>query len=246
MKARKHFVITRFNVGLYRRFAKRPGAADAWVKKRIPIFRKYTVGSLLNQSCRNFKFIVLVDAKTPTEHMVSIEDSCQLDTNIITVEWDINKRPSERVQGVEQWRDEFVRIVGNSCRQAIMTRVDNDDALHCDFVKTVQNYVADNRGEYCFDFLYGYMHDTKTKETWLASHKPGSPFITRIESVHHDMGTVYETYHSGMPGIVETVVAKRPPAWMMVIHGNNWTNRMFDHMKVAERDFEKIRKDFGL
>ena len=65
----QHYIITRFNLPV---FAKKVNKAvtdsscsDEYLSKRFPIFENYCFPSIKNQTCQNFKWLVLFDNNTP-------------------------------------------------------------------------------------------------------------------------------------------------------------------------------------
>ena len=64
----RHFVITRFNLPLFRGSwgGKPDGNLDAaWLEGRFDLFERYCFPSLRAQSCQDFRWLVLLDARTP-------------------------------------------------------------------------------------------------------------------------------------------------------------------------------------
>ena len=65
----QHFIITRFNLPVFakkvNKAVKDSSCSDAYLSKRFPIFEKYCFPSIKNQTCQDFKWLVLFDNHTP-------------------------------------------------------------------------------------------------------------------------------------------------------------------------------------
>jgi hypothetical protein len=245
MKKRKHYILTRYNLGLYR--TKHPGRAREWMEKRLAMFNTFCVPSLDNQTCQNFEWIILVDSNTPAQDLDALRmATVTIPTKFIITEWPDKK--FKEGDSVSSWREEFVQYVSKQCKQAIMTRLDNDDAIHEDFVKDVQESILEaGDGEYIVDFPTGIMYDSVNEKCYLAKHSLGSPFITLVENCGHDMQTVYGTFHYKMARKYQPIICSaKLPRWMMVIHSSNKTNRIFDKMIAKELEFKSVALEFGL
>lgn len=68
----QHYIITRFNLPV---FAKKINKAvigsscsDDYLSKRFPVFENFCFPSIKNQTCQNFKWLVLFDSNTPQKY----------------------------------------------------------------------------------------------------------------------------------------------------------------------------------
>ena len=65
----EHFIITRFNLPIYNRT--KAGSVSSidieYLRQRFDIFERYCMPSIQQQSCQNFKWLVLFDENTPLE-----------------------------------------------------------------------------------------------------------------------------------------------------------------------------------
>ena len=58
----KHYIQTKFNVGIYKR-----KNAEEWMAHRINLFERFTYPSVMNQTVSNFTWLVRFDERTPEE-----------------------------------------------------------------------------------------------------------------------------------------------------------------------------------
>jgi hypothetical protein len=72
MRKFKDYITTRFNAALYSPEAKIRISADEWMQHRIRLFTRFTLPSIMSQSCQNFTWLVLVDRQTPAVASVLI------------------------------------------------------------------------------------------------------------------------------------------------------------------------------
>ena len=63
-----HILTTRFNLGLYDR---ENINVYKWIDNRIKLFGKYTLPSVLNQTRQDFIWLMVMDNRTPQDHLVA-------------------------------------------------------------------------------------------------------------------------------------------------------------------------------
>jgi hypothetical protein len=65
----QHYIITRFNLPVFAKKVNKavtaPASSDEYLSKRFPIFENYCFPSIKNQTCQDFKWLVLFDSHTP-------------------------------------------------------------------------------------------------------------------------------------------------------------------------------------
>ena len=85
----QQYIITRFNVPIVTMLTKQLDAIDVttdekYLDKRFSLFEKYTVPSMLNQTNKDFMWIILFSDKTPAKYqsrMRKIADSFPIPAN---------------------------------------------------------------------------------------------------------------------------------------------------------------------
>jgi hypothetical protein len=97
-----HYILTRFNQGIYDR-----EDADQWMEDRLKLFEK-TKESVLSQE-GDFKWIIAIDPKTPAD----VSEKIFTDTRMIPVDCDI--------------RETFDLFLAPKTPYVITSRLDNDD-----------------------------------------------------------------------------------------------------------------------
>lgn len=65
----EHYIITRFNLPVFamkvNKAVTRSACSEEYLSNRFPIFENYCFPSIKNQTCQNFKWLVLFDIRTP-------------------------------------------------------------------------------------------------------------------------------------------------------------------------------------
>lgn len=242
MKKTKHWVITRFNIGLYRIKKNEP---DIWFWNRVALFKKITLPSLSKQTNLNFTYMVLVDRETPKHHLDTIESllkTAPFKSVIVPIalhaDW-YPKAYGERRATDLDYRP-IIDHIEPGCDYCAQTRMDNDDALMPDAIDTIQHVMNRPLNQaYCIDSSKGFVIDIQNKKAWAMKHRIGTPFITIVQPINKKTKPIYQFQHIDIPKIfvpVELIT----PVWVMVVHGGNVSNRVFDNMVVGEVEFDKL------
>ncbi len=136
--------MTRFNVGLYPRnmeqaYSDKLGRVPAedperWMKSRFELFERFCVPSVRNQSVRNFTWLVVFDAKTPQRYL-DRADRLGHDCHLLSLRAERGHRRTLRRYAARSLKPDTEYL--------ITSRIDNDDAIHRDFVGTVQGHLRE-------------------------------------------------------------------------------------------------------
>lgn len=71
----QYYVLTRFNTRLWTKDKKgKPTQTEEWLKKRFELFEQYCLPSVVNQSVKNLKWIVLFDSETSEVYKKKIDE----------------------------------------------------------------------------------------------------------------------------------------------------------------------------
>ena len=70
----EHYILTRFNLCLWTKDKKsNETRTDKWLKQRFELFERYCLPSIIHQTSKSFKWIVLFDATTPQYYKQKIK-----------------------------------------------------------------------------------------------------------------------------------------------------------------------------
>lgn len=257
-----HFILTRFNLPLWTE-DKHGHRIDrkAWLDERLDLFEKYCLPSIKNQSCKDFTWILLCDEDTPVEYRSRIKsyiDQCP-QIELIQVEkeyaWDF---PQIFAEVVTSKLEELGAQEGDFC---ITTYLDNDDALHKDYVKIVESFVLPGNSfcfpfnpnqPFFFSFDYGLQYFTDLNIATRVKY-PNNHFMTCVEKV--SIFPIRTCYGYGSHFLLEKkgcvpvyhIKDKMNLMWCEVIHENNVDNDVkmtLDTHIIKDVDF--IREKYGI
>lgn len=213
LKGFSHYILTRFNNGIYDR-----EDSAQWMRDRMKLFAD-TKKSILSQK-GDFKWVISFDEKTPE---AVIEEVCTDDRMISTTK-DI--------------RNCFEDIKVNT-EFVITSRMDNDDQYLKGAILAIQKEFQPQ--VYVIDIDY-YQYDTVNGQKYTSGNKlkkeklrelPNSPFLSLVEP-SDEIHTCYCRPHNklidGYPNnkAIRTIPAKkiRKPFALMVIHDENMMNKI--------------------
>lgn len=225
----RHYLITRFNTGLYRRKGQktRRGAViepEKWMIERFRLFEKYTVPSILNQSCKDFTWLVGFDRATPMAYIMRAKEYCTV------------------LLG-DNTRQEAIKHIGSG-GTVITSRVDNDDALHTDYIGNVQSFYHRKQRSGIYVFPVGWIYKPSGDKLYHVRY-PRNPFLSRVEKNVKNLKTVYEWGHVELfkkKAVKFTRIEGKGHMWLQVIHKSNLANKTWGDRK----DISKLNKrDFG-
>jgi len=220
MKNIRHYILTRFNLGVFGTKSEMFGRIrldpEAWMRHRMELFLQYTLPSMVGQTCQNFTWLLLLDDQTPPQWR-------QLLTSI--------RYANLRLIYVDIIRDGLLKPMLNELPSGdytlITTRIDNDDAFHRDAIARLQQCCMDSAPDaetWAAVFLWGAVFNPRTREFFLCRH-PANNCLSVIES-SRDPKTVWYYKHTEIPQKFPTVMIDQIPYWLMLCHDQNVSNRM--------------------
>lgn len=137
----RHFIITRFNLrnsGNTRNTDKLGNSVltDEWLGHRVDLFMKFCFPSVVNQTCKDFLWLLYFDVTTNELVKQKFIDLEKTHSNLIKIKW---------VEGyddfIKQYCGDVISLCDNDHKYVITTRLDNDDIVHKDFIKKIrENY----------------------------------------------------------------------------------------------------------
>ena len=141
----KHFIVTRFNVNVS--YADPRIRLDPeWLHHRFALFDRFCYPSVRGQSSHNFTWLVLFDSDTPDIFKQKVQEYSQWD-NFTPVYMAASNVPIGSIT-----RDVITNYISEGVRRIVTTRLDNDDALHRNFVQTLQDTVS-HENEHAREFI---------------------------------------------------------------------------------------------
>lgn len=240
MHCYKHIITTRFNVPTSVWTITRGGTkplTEEWMRDRFEIFQKYCLPSFKNQSNKNFIWLVFFDVKTSKKYRYEIE-KIQKKFSIFHPIF---------VKDFEEMHREALEIIPtffeDNTKFLLSTDIDNDDILHRDFVKTVQDHY-EPRNNFVIDLKRGLQltHIPSKKSLLNVFYMVANPFISLVED-KNKVGTVMKEEHLKYRNYPNYTSYDAEPRFIQFIHANNLVNNTkYGAKRIRRIDFS----DYGI
>ncbi len=246
MSSLRHFLLTRFNCGVYDggqrdRFGE-PIDGERWTAHRFRLFETCCLPSVRDQLCQRFTWLVVFDDRTPRPLRRRIRAQARRFPRLEPLFVDCRGRWSSRVLR-DACRQHIARsLAERPCRTLLTTRLDSDDGLGRRAVGYLQGHATETSGRRVLGFSNGFR--LCGGHLFRASSR-SSPFLTLAEPVRGvspRFVTVYERQHDGWGKIGDL---QTDPMWLQVVHRYNLFNHVsrFDVQVAAAgllEDFPRV------
>ena len=239
----KHILITQFNLLKFPLGDEIDKGKDwlKWMDKRIPIFKNYCLKSLLNQSNKNFVWLIYFDVHTPDKYLKLLDD-----LSLIPF---IKIRKSDGYDGFMKDYLNDLKFFSQDANWIISSRIDNDDCFHKDAIQIIQNHFIP-KDEHLISLASGNTLNLNSMEMGHYIY-PGSPFISLIEPCNKaNLKSVFYISHAHWNSLklmifkkTDATILIEHPYWMQLVHGDNVTNSSNRGFPVLKR---KYLSDYGL
>lgn len=238
----KHYLITRFNIRIASMLTKQLDAIDIsrdeeYLENRFRLFFSYTVPSVIGQTNKDFKWIVLFSDNTPSKFRDRMRQLTRQYPFIVALYIKDDENSSDILNDY---------ILREKCEWIISSRLDNDDALATTYIESVQQYFSKNGGrKYALIFNDGYQYEEKSRVT-ARYHFPKNHFSSLLSEYCPIPDNILNYGHMDIDKKIKLKeVNTEEPKWMEIVHGTNVTNRMHFSWKDVITDKSKLAQ-FGL
>lgn len=224
-----HFFLTKFNVRSFPDL--KPGCEPTWLERRFKLFDEFCFPSVCNQSNQNFKWLVFFDIDTPDLFKQKIAEYSAKWSNFVPVYLDC---PLPYGQFPDEVRAIVRNHIPDGCEYLITTWLDNDDAIHKDYVQMIQDNFEHQDSE-TINFIFGYQLCSGKLyfDFEVANH-----FISLVEKYDPDaFNTCLCRPHKELYEVCKSarkILCK--PVWIEVVHGSNYMNVYRRGFRVPARD----------
>ena len=207
-----HVLLTRFNLpsagheSLVR-------AQEDWLKRRVVLFERYCLPSVLSQTCRDFRWIIYFDPQSP---------AWLLDwARVHERRGNFSACFREQVATGELLADIRALPGYQQAAELITTNLDNDDGLAVDFVARVQGAAGtgDRTAVYLGDGLI-------CRDGGLYARLDPHNAFCSVREPWDEPVTCWADWHNLLPALMPAVVLRGSPGWLQVVHGANVSNRV--------------------
>jgi hypothetical protein len=233
-----HVIMTRFNVPTKGWDETRSGfkpLTEEWLDDRFKLFRKYVLPSYKDQTNQNYIWLTFFDVKTSEKFrniIKEIEAEYPVFKAVFVEDFDVMK--TKAVEIIPQFFNSDTKFV-------ITSELDNDDMLHKDYVKTVQEHfkpvhdlVIDLRRGFQLTMLPG------RKAVVTVYNAVANPFVSLAESVDNFKTVLKERAHNCYRDYKHFSVEDTKEMYIQIIHQFNMMNATFKHKAVSEVYFSEF------
>ncbi|WP_238325348.1 glycosyltransferase [Lunatimonas lonarensis] len=209
---------------------------EVWLQERFLIFQKFCFPSILNQSNKDFTWLIYVDSETNPGILEALQELVKPYSFILLIQ-----RVFQHFSLKLVLNEDIHKYFGEGFQYLISSRVDTDDMLHKDFIQKVQEMFQRQSYE-ALNFNKGHIYDISTGVTSAAVHKY-NPFISLIEKrTKAGFKTVFHKIHIAYkddPNLVK--VGNYNPMWCMTVHGLNVSTSFYGRViKFKQPDLKQI------
>lgn len=231
----EHYLITRFNLKNQEwKFTKNNDTLldDTWMKERMELFQNYCLPSVVNQTNKNFKWLLFFDSSTSVFFREEIQKTVQ-NYAFIRIFY---------IDGMPEFNTSILNYISAETKDKsylITSRIDNDDCIHKNFIAEVQSEFK-HQDFLAIDYPEGYTLQVEPEVILGKKNHIFNPFISLIEK-NENPKTVWHYVHNMWkkePRIIQ-ILGKR--LWMSIIHEKNKVNEFDGYGNV---DWKKISADF--
>ncbi len=178
----KIYIVTRFNAPCFptRKDLAKRRLDDGWLRERVRLFKEYCYPSVANQSFLDFDWIVWCHPDSPEWMQDELYEITKL-RPFRPLIWFI-------------YEDSYYPYIDTDVDTLVTIRLDNDDMIHEDFVKTIHEHIEvfqkSGLPRQVYSFTNGYRYyDCATPKTPRRTLNPDSRFIPEgslIEAKMHN------------------------------------------------------------
>lgn len=182
--APKHFVVTRFGLGIY---------SEQWFERMAALLLAVTAPSVSRQTSQAFHWLILVDVALTGAPRRALDELAATHPNFHIVTMDVTRMTFMRLGGWDWvWEPchQYILahgLVEDPCEYVVTSNIDADDAWACDYIATVNAFMA-----------------TRLPEILAQEDRRGS-------HLRHSGGAVL-TFNQGLYWFIETDVIEPFPA----------------------------------
>lgn len=220
-----HFLITRFNIQVSKHGPEKMDSPDTnieWLNYRLRLFIKYCAPSVLNQSNKNFTWLIYMNSNTPASILDQMEYLKQNPhINFIFLS-DYPAMLNDIISRIKNVNTPFV----------ITTRLDNDDIVSMYFIRDIQKLfrpVHQTMINFTAGFEYSIL-DCVLRKWNLRFNNPFSSLIEDKDSP--SILSIYGFAHWQIPRSVEMINVRGESYWMYLRHELNYSGSVYTGIPI--------------
>ena len=242
-----HFILTRFNLKLWWNEDKnhQPIQTEEWLKERFRLFQTYTWPSLRTQTNQDFKWICLFDEDTPQPYKETVQQLHDQWHSFLP--YYCGEKETKHFQ--QHFQHLVYHLSDHASEPLLTTYLDNDDAIHCDFVNDIQQRAKKLPYNTIISYNYGIQYYEEMNMAIRIPY-PNNHFLTYHERLNEHIKTVWGFWHISIfkyPHIkIELIKDHHYPYWVEIIHQGNIDNDVkmtLHHHLLLRKD---VMADYGV
>ena len=211
------FIETRFNLPFP--FSKGINLTQDWLQYRFLLFKKYCLNSVINQTFKDFNWIIYFDKNTDTSLLNEIKS---FDSRIV----------------ICHSKNDYLSIKkekSNYLKRFILSRLDSDDSYHKDFLKNVCKKSCSSKTDLVIDIKYHCF--LNNKNIYYSINSSSSSHFASLLTNNANL-SIYDFYHGDLSKKFKKEFIDKYLA-VEVIHDSNLKNRFYlqHKRKSANKDF---------
>ena len=246
------YILTRFNLTLWQTDKNSNNTQTAeWLEQRFRLFEQFTLPSVLNQTDKNFKWIVLFSSETPIKYKSRIDEIRSRCPQFRA----IGVAPGQSAIFGQIFKEVIENDLGDKAEGIVSTTyLDNDDALSVHYMEMIQNLISINYNKIIaqtsiINFRFGCQYFTEHKVASKASYKRNH-FITLAEPLgSNSIKTVFgygSHYYIGKHNGIRQIAVEKTDMWLEVIHDKNVINDVRTSIHTRIIGSEMLLRTFGV
>lgn len=232
-----HVIMTRFNVPTKGWNETRSGfkpLTEEWLDDRFKLFRTYVLPSYKNQTNQNYVWLTFFDTNTSDKFRKIIKEiEAEYPVFRAVFVEDFDEMKTKAVEVIPQYFTSDTKFV-------ITSELDNDDMLHQDYIKTVQELFKPVH-DLVIDLRKGYQLTMLPDRKAVVNvyNDVVNPFVSLAESVDNFKTMLKERAHNSYRHYPNFSVENSREMYIQIIHQYNLMNVTFKHKAVYDVDFSE-------
>lgn len=232
-----HYLMTRFNLRNPKWELTKNNEmllTEEWMEDRMWLFENFCFPSVASQSTKNFTWLLYFDNTTPQKYRDRVENLISPHPNFEV----------HYIDGMPAFYPAIQTLIGKRSEKIpylITSRIDNDDAIHVDFIAEVQGKFK-SQGYRVIDIIKGY--SLQVKPTVMLGKKEHifNPFLSLIEK-NDNPQTVWFNDHNIWKKERRVTQITNKRLWIAVIHEKNKVNNFNGYDNV---NWDNLKSEFVL
>lgn len=236
METIKFYIITRFNLPLYKSnpdFDKdkfgNSVKTENWLSSRFKLFETYCLPSVNSQTYKNFTWLCLFDENTDEKWRAKIDSYAQICPNF--------KACYLSLEETNDLIGYLSNLIANDLGQhsddishVATVRLDNDDAINMQMLDILATRLSKSPVPGFYSFRYGIQYFTNDKSV-KGYYFPNNHFLIRLEKKGNHFDTAMDCNHTQVK--IHEIYKNKIPMWAEIVHDSNVVNEVIYNKNIA-------------